>query len=188
MGDAGLRSLRVMSLLLLAVGAALPVRAEDALRRPFSLEFKGGVLAHDVPLLWSGFQLEKGADVNLEVLFGRGLPMLGGNLRPALGTSISTSGHTSRAYLDARWEVELPARFFLGLGLGVAVHDGKLDPFWADRKALGSRVLFHVPLELGIRLDDRQSLSVYFEHMSNGNFASYNEALDSLGVRYGVKF
>lgn len=171
-----------------SVLAAPAVEAQEPLARASSFELRGGVLAHDVPLLWSGFQLEKGVDINVEALFGQGWQVLGGTLRPALGTSINTSGFTSKAYLDARWEVDLAPRIFMGLGLGAAVHDGKLDPFWADRKALGSHVLFHIPFELGFRLDERQSVSLYFEHMSNGNFANYNEALDNLGVRYGVKF
>ena len=129
-----------------------------------------------------------GVDINAEVLFGTGWYVLGGTLRPAIGGSFNTQGYTSRGYIDARWEVDLGSRLFLGLGIGAALHDGKLDPFWSDRKALGSRVLFHVPLEIGLRLDQRQSISLYFEHMSNGNTAKYNEALDSLGIRYGVKF
>jgi hypothetical protein len=154
---------------------------------PSSLEIRGGVLAHDVPDLWAGFNLEGGVDINAELLFGRGLPFLGGTLRPALGASVNTDGYTSRAYLDARWEIEL-GRIFLGLGLGAAIHDGELDASQPDRKALGSRVLFHIPIELGLRLDDRNSLSVFFEHTSNANLADANEGLDAIGVRYGHRF
>jgi hypothetical protein len=46
----------------------------------------------------------------------------------------------------------------------------------------------HIPFELGYRFDERQSMSVYFEHMSNGNLADHNEALDSIGIRYGYRF
>jgi hypothetical protein len=77
---------------------------------------------------------------------------------------------------------------FFGLGLGAAIHDGNLDPTEPDRKALGSRVLFHIPFELGYRFDERQSISVYFEHTSNGNLADHNEALDNIGIRYGYRF
>src|SRR5262245_32935140 len=155
---------------------------------PSSLEFRGGVLAHDVPDLWAGFSLEGGVDINAELLFGRGLPFLGGAIRPALGASINTAGFTSRAYLDARWEIEWQSGIFLGLGVGAAVHNGELDASQPDRKALGSRVLFHIPIELGLRLDDRNSVSVYFEHTSNANLAEFNEGLDAIGVRYGHKF
>jgi hypothetical protein len=161
-----------------------PAMAQSA---PSSFEIRGGVLAHDVPDLWAGFNLESGVDINVEVLLGRGLPVLGGTLRPALGASINTEGYTSRAYLDARWEIEV-SRVFFGLGLGAAVHDGEIGPDKPDMKALGSRVLFHIPLELGYRIDDRNSVSVYFEHTSNCNTARYNEGLDAIGVRWGYKF
>lgn len=166
---------------------AAPASAQDA-PRPGNFEIKGGVLWHDVPGLWSGFSLEKGVDVNAEVLVGPGWYILGGYLRPALGGTFNFQGYTSRGYIDARWEVDFANRMFLGLGLGAAVHNGELAPIYNDHKALGSRVLFHVPVEIGLRLDERQSISIYFEHMSNGNTARYNEALDSLGLRYGVRF
>jgi hypothetical protein len=129
-----------------------------------------------------------GVDINAELLFGRGLPVLGGTIRPALGVSVNTEGFTSRVYLDARWEVELGSGIFLGLGLGAALHDGLTGPTEPDRKALGARVLFHIPIEIGLRLDARNSVSVYFEHVSNWDLATYNEGLDAIGVRYGYKF
>jgi lipid A 3-O-deacylase len=177
----------VVATVALLVGFAQSDRAVGQ-AAPSSLEFRGGVLAHDVPDLWAGFSLEGGVDINAELLFGRGLPVLGGTIRPALGVSVNTEGFTSRAYLDARWEIEWQSGIFLGLGIGAAVHDGLTDPTEPDRKALGSRVLFHIPIEIGLRLDARHSLSVYFEHMSNWDLATYNEGLDAVGVRYGYRF
>lgn len=173
--------------LLLGVGLADPAFAQWAYE-PAGIEFRGGVLAHDVPGLWSGFRLEGGVDINAELLFGSGLAFMGGTIRPAVGASVNTEGYTSRAYIDARWEYQMPSGIFFGLGLGGAVHDGLLDPTDPDKKALGSRILFHIPIEIGLRLDDRRSISVYFEHMSNAFLASSNEGLDSIGVRYGYKF
>jgi hypothetical protein len=171
--------------LLMSLAASSEATAQAA---PSSLEVRAGVLAHDVPDLWAGFNLESGVDINAELLFGRGLPFLGGTVRPALGASINTEGYTSRAYLDARWEIEWQSGIFLGLGLGAAVHDGELDASQPDRKALGSRVLFHIPFEIGLRLDARNSISVYFEHMSNWDLADANEGLDAIGLRYGRRF
>jgi lipid A 3-O-deacylase len=173
--------------LLLGVGLADPALAQWA-DAPSGWEFRGGVLAHDVPGLWSGFRLESGIDINAELLFGAGLPFLGGIIRPAVGASVNTEGYTSRAYIDARWEYQTPSGIFFGLGLGGAIHDGLLDPTDPDKKALGSRILFHIPIEIGLRLDDRRSISVYFEHMSNAFLFDSNEGLDSIGVRYGYKF
>jgi len=172
---------------LLGLACAGPTLAQEA-PAPRGLEFRGGVLAHDVPGLWAGFRVESGIDINAELLFGSGLPILGGTVRPALGATVNTGGFTSKVYFDARWEIETPSGIFLGLGLGAAVHDGLLDPTDPDRKALGSRILFHVPIEIGLRFDQRHSISVYFEHMSNGFLADSNEGLDSLGVRYGYRF
>jgi lipid A 3-O-deacylase len=183
-----LRTLALWTVLVLALSAdGGPALAQDA-GSPHRWELRLGVLAHDVPDLWSGFRLESGVDINGEVLFGSGLAFLGGTLRPAIGGSVNTNGGTSKGYIDARWEIEGPAGLFFGTGLGAAVHNGNLGPTDPDLKALGSRVLFHIPFEVGFRFDQRQSISVYFEHTSNGNLARYNEGLDSIGVRYGVRF
>jgi len=176
---------RALAVALLAgfAGSGPAAAQEQAL----GIEIRGGVLAHDVPGLWSGFNLERGVDINAEVL-GRGLPFLFGGLRPALGGSLNTSGFTSKAYLDARWEFTSASGLFFGTGLGAAVHDGLLAPTDPDRKALGSRVLFHIPVEVGLIFHERHSLSIFFEHMSNANTRPYNEGLDDIGVRYGYRF
>ncbi|MGD9785418.1 MAG: acyloxyacyl hydrolase [Hyphomicrobiaceae bacterium] len=152
-------------------------------------EFKAGVLAHDVPDLWSGFQLEGDSpDINIEVIFAPSIALLGGRISPALGASINTGGDTSHIYLDARWQIEGPSGLFFATGIGAAVHDGETGPVAIDKKALGSRVLFHIPFEIGLRLDAHNALSVYFEHTSNANLADFNEGMDRLGVRYGYRY
>jgi len=181
---------RVAAVLLVLVAAL--TGADTALAQvsmlPPGTEFRGGVLPHDVPGLWSGFRIEGGVDINAELLFGMGLPSAGGSIRPAAGVSVNTEGYTSRVYVDARWEYQTPSGVFFGLGLGGAVHDGLLDPTDPDKKALGSRILFHIPIEIGLRLDQHNSISVYFEHISNGFLTQSNEGLDSIGVRYGYRF
>jgi lipid A 3-O-deacylase len=164
-------------------------RAAPATADGFVHELKAGALAHDVGGLWSGFQLERdAADLSLEAILSPSTPFLGGTMRLAVGATLNPRGDTRNAYLDARWEIEAPSGIFFAVGLGAAVHDGHLDPDAVDRKALGSRVLFHVPLELGYRFDAHNSLSLYFEHMSNANIAEFNEGMDFLGARYGYRF
>ena len=109
-------------------------------------------------------------------------------MRPAIGASINSGGQTSHAYIDARWQYETPSGIFFGLGVGAAVHDGNLEATDPDRKALGSRVLFHIPLELGYRFDPHNSFSLYFEHTSNAYTQDVNEGLDRIGIRYGYRF
>ena len=179
--------LRGTTLLAIAILVALmpdPLHAEGLIQ-----ELKIGGLYHDVPDLWSGFQLEtRSLDVNVEALFGPHVQLPWGTIRPAAGVTVNTAGATSKAYLDARWVLEGSSGLFLALGIGAAVHDGMLAPTDADRKALGSRLLFHFPAEVGWRFDDHNSVSIYFEHVSNGYTQDYNEGLDSLGARYGYRF
>jgi lipid A 3-O-deacylase len=182
--------MRVRLLILLSVtafallDANLPAFADGLID-----ELKIGALAHDVPDLWSGFRAEPSSvDINVEALFSPSVAFLGGTIRPALGASINTQGYTSDVYLDARWQLEMNCGVFLGLGVGAAVHDGQLKLKNWDEKALGSRVLFHIPVELGYRLDAHDSLSIYFEHMSNAYTVSPNEGMDRIGIRYGYRF
>jgi len=181
--------MRATAFAALTLAAATTFATASPAAAQFVSEIKGGVLAHDVPDLWSGFSLETDAvDINVEAILSPRLPFLFGVIQPAIGASINTGGGTSHVYLDARWQVDLPAGFFFGTGVGIAIHDGELDPVKADMKALGSRALFHIPFELGLRFDRHNSLSVYFEHTSNAGLADSNEGMDRLGVRYGYKF
>ncbi|WP_227869190.1 acyloxyacyl hydrolase [Nitrosospira lacus] len=151
-------------------------------------EVKLGVLHHDTGGLWSGFRRESGADFNLEAIFSPQYKILGGFIRPALGGSVNTAGDTSKLYSGIRWQYDHASGIFFGVGFGGAVHNGDLHLQHYDRKALGSRVLFHIPVEIGYRVGARSSLSVYFDHVSNANLADANEGMDTFGGRYGYRF
>ncbi len=151
-------------------------------------EVKFGILHHDTGGLWSGFSRESGVDFNLETIFSPHVNFLGGAFRPALGGSANTAGDTSKLYTDIRWQYEHASGMFFGIGVGAAIHNGKLHLVRDDRKALGSRVLFHIPIEIGYRLGARTSLSVYFDHVSNAYLADDNEGMDTLGGRFGYRF
>jgi hypothetical protein len=151
-------------------------------------ELKIGGLAHDVNTRFGSHVEDDSLDVNVELVLPPFMPFLGGALHPAVGGTINTAGGTSHAYIDARWQIETPAGVFFALGVGAAVHDGNLEPTEPDRKALGSRVLFHLPAEVGLRLDEQNSVSLYFEHTSNAGLADHNGAMDRVGIRYGYRF
>jgi lipid A 3-O-deacylase len=151
-------------------------------------EIKFGVLHHDTGSLWSGFRRESGVDINLEAIFSPHAKLLGGAIRPAFGGSANIAGDTSKLYTGFRWQYEHLNGMFVGIGLGGAIHNGKLKPQQNDRKALGSRVLFHIPIEIGYRFGASSALSVYFDHVSNANLADANEGMDTLGLRYGYRF
>lgn len=167
-------------LALLLFWVSLPARAGLS-------EIRLGALSHDIGILGHG--KEGGADANAEILFDS--PALLAPLwapRPHLGISINTQGDTSQAYAGLTWTFEPVRRVFIDVSLGGAIHDGKLDDSGTDRKELGSRVLFRESLSLGYRLDDRNSISIVFDHESNGRLAEHNEGLNNLGIRWGYRF
>jgi len=151
-------------------------------------EVRAGVLDHDTDGLWSGFNRESGVDANLEFIFTSHLEALGGTVRPALGGSFNSEGDTSKGYLAARWEIEPTDNLFFALGIGGAVHSGELELVDNEQKALGLRVLFYFPIELGYRFDNRYSISAFFDHVSNAWLADPNEGMDTLGIRLGYRF
>jgi lipid A 3-O-deacylase len=183
------RSKLIAVILVVAAVAGVLAASQKAAAQSLIDEVKLGILYHDAPNMWSGFRLEhEGIDINFEALLRPSLPLLMGTIRPVVGGTISTRGDTSHGYLGARWQMETASGVFFGLGLGAAVHDGHTLPDSVTRKALGSPVLFHIPAEIGLRLDSHNSISVYFEHTSNAWFAHYNEGMDRIGVRYGYRF
>jgi lipid A 3-O-deacylase len=175
------------ALLALAVGSPLPAAADPPGTPVLGIsEIKLGALNHDTTGLWSGFNVERsGVDANFEVLF---LPLartFGGYLRPAIGTTLNFDGNTSKAYTDLRWEIEAPSGVFFALGMGAAIHNGELGSDDPDRKALGSRVLFHPSAELGYRFDGVHSVSIFADHISNGFTRRDNDGMDTIGIRFG---
>jgi hypothetical protein len=171
---------RAAAIVVLALGVAI-CTDDGASANDLLYALKIGALAHDVPDLWSGFQVEHNAvDINLEAQFNAAWVLPWGAIRPVIGGTINTRGDTSHAYIDARWQGDL----------GAAIHDGETggpgsDP---DKKWLGSRLLFHIPVEIGYHIDAHNDLSVYFEHTSNAYTQRYNEGLDRIGLRYGYRF
>lgn len=180
----------MISLVILNLGSWFPsfAGAEEHKIAAWLHEMKFGVLHHDTPGLWSNFRRESGIDLNMEMIFSPHVQFLGGTIRPALGGSINTVGDTSKAYTGLRWQYDHSSGFFAGIGLGGAIHDGKLHLHDSDRKALGSRILFHIPIELGYRMTPHSSLSVFFDHVSNAFLADHNEGMDTLGGRLGYRF
>jgi lipid A 3-O-deacylase len=178
--------IRPLVLLMVTVGAmvaALPTAAQSS----WLYELRGGVAAHDIPIVAAG-RMEYGVAINAEVAFAPSLALFGGNIRPVLGGTFATNNGTSFVYLDARWEWAGPLLFF-GFGVGPAIQNGsQLYYSTQDQKALGSRVLFHIPVELGLQVTPQNRISVYYEHVSNGFTAYPNPGMDNIGLRLAHRF
>lgn len=148
-----------------------------------------GLAAHDVDGLWSGSSRESGPDFRAEVIFNRSLfHLLSAVARPNLGISLNTQGDTSDVHggFLLQWESAWPIIFSTGLGL--ALHNGERDSDSADRKSLGSQVLFRIPIEIGYAVDRHHRFVLAFDHMSNAGLASPNQGLDTLGLVYAFQF
>ena len=157
-------------------------------------EVKAGVLAHDVGFL--GHHLEKGPDVNLEMLFTPpDILAIIGSPRPHIGADINTAGKTSGGYFGLTWGITLIQSLF-GAGdgifvngsLGGAVHDGYINSGPPNRKLLGSRILFRESAELGYQLTPGINVSALLDHISNANLGRHNMGITSAGARFGFKF
>ncbi len=151
-------------------------------------EFRVGIQSHDVGL--TGHTHEDGENLALEVLFPEPADLLPAPFAPSpiLGVSLNRVGDTSHGYAGITWQFDLfHPRVFWDLALGVAVHNGKVNRH-PGHAALGSRVLFRESIAIGYRLTDTQSLALAFDHISNANLANYNDGIDTIGVRYGIRF
>ena len=146
-----------------------------------------GILVHDVPI-WSLSRQEGGVDFNAELIFGfPNYRLFSGIVRTNLGVSLNTQGDTSKVYSGLLWEYIWNSGLFLNLGLGLAAHDGELDNS-GDQKELGSRILFRIPIEIGLLFTRHQGVSIMFDHVSNAYLADPNEGLDTIGLRYVYRF
>ncbi|NQU58537.1 MAG: acyloxyacyl hydrolase [Rhodospirillales bacterium] len=178
-----MRVLKITLFVLCLLAVPLGARADELLH-----EMKIGVLHHDQDNLWSNASRESGIDGNIELIFNADIPLWTGNVRPALGASLNATGGTSKLYGAARWEIAIGENGLFTLGVGGAVHNGETALVSNNKKALGSKVLFYFPIEAGYRINERDTVSLFFDHVSNAWLAAPNEGMDTLGIRYGIRF
>ena len=157
-------------------------------------EIKVGGLWHDVGFL--GDHTERGADINLEMLFNSpDILAIIGSPRPHIGGDYNTAGQTSDVFTGLTWGISLiqnlfrpgDAIFVTG-SLGGAYQDGYIDNAPLGRKRLGSPILFRESAELGYQVTPMISISAILDHISNANLAQHNGGITSAGARLGFKF
>ena len=174
---------------LLAALAPAPAAAQDVAPGGFIHNVRGGVLAHDRGAFSSN--TEDGIDINLEIQFTEPDWAVWDYIlspRPILGGNINTVSDTSRGYAGLYWDYYPLDWLFVGGAFGATVHDGELDESEPERRALGSRVLFHLALEVGVRFAEHHGLSLYADHASNAGLIDDNESIEAAGVHYTFFF
>jgi hypothetical protein len=184
-----------------AVGMLMPAVA--AAQNITYSELKLGVLAHDVHFFGGK---ERGVDLNPEILFhtpvsdawAAQVPAYLRWLvqpRPTVGGEINTSGYTSQGYFGLTWSWQLASDVLrpgdgisFSLFEGPSFNNGERVATAADRKSLGSHVLFREAAELGYQIDPVWTISLLLDHESNAGFARYNQSINDFGVRLGFRF
>lgn len=147
-----------------------------------------GLLAHDVPDLWSHHNRERGVDLNVEWAPEWPSVALGpGSVGSHLGVVLNSAGDTSYVYGGVNLRLGDARGWYGKVGMGAAYHNGERERVSDDRKALGSRLLFHIPAELGYQWQ-QHSLALYFAHVSNAYTQNENEGMDVLGLRVGWRY
>jgi lipid A 3-O-deacylase len=180
----------VLAASVVALTNAGPARAADGIID----QLKFGVLDHDATI--GSHHKEPGADINGEVQFSS--PSILSFIwapRPTIGTDINTDGKTSQFYGGLTWTIlnfknifNPSDAIFLDGSLGGAVHDGHLHGGGSSDKQLGSRVLFRESIDLGYQFVQRQSVSLFVDHISDAGLTSQNQGITNIGVRYGYGF
>lgn len=161
---------RILVLVLILAGAAAGAQ-----------EVRAGILLHDAAALWGRDRIERGTDINAELILGPA-----GWIRPHLGVSINSQGWTSCLYAGATLEHLARSGIFANLAPGLTIHNGTIDG--GPGRNLGSRILFRIAAEVGYSWG-RHRVALIFAHISNGAgifpWDLINDGMDFLGIRWG---
>jgi hypothetical protein len=199
------RDWRCLALVGAAVALALypaGTRAQSSTNLTYG-EVKFGVLAHDAGFLGGK---EHGVDLNPELIMPSPVTdawtaSLPGYLRwmvqprPTFGFEANTSRYTNQFYFGTTWTWQFCSNILQpgdgitgGIFFGGAANDGEIVSNKPDRKNLGSHLLFREALELGYRINPVWQISAYIDHVSNAGTARYNQSINDVGARVGVRF
>jgi lipid A 3-O-deacylase len=196
------RNRGLLAVLCLGAAACLAPAAAPAQNLAYG-EVKFGILAHDVHFFGGK---ESGVDLNPEILlpspiadaWAAGLPWYIGWMvqpRPTFGGEFNTSGFTNQYYFGPTWTWQLVSNVLqpgdgitFGIFFGPSFNDGQSVATKPNRKSLGANVLFRESLELGYRITPIYQISAYADHVSNAGLARFNQSLNEVGGRFGVRF
>lgn len=130
-----------------------------------------------------------------------------GRPRVHLLAGVNTSGGTNYVASGLSWRFHVSERFYVQPGIGLAIHDGRVNLPSPDEPGLtpeerlkrlrdfrtkldlGSRVLFEPELTLGWKATRRLSVEAAWVHLSHGKLAGdYNPGVADVGVRLVYRY
>lgn len=178
----------------LAIVAMAPKPLWAAEFGPIS-ELRAGLYGHDIGLVSNRKEPAELAGTG-EVLFKRPTWRFENRFvnwfltpRPHLGIYVPFGKGTTFGYAGVTWDVRVFGPFFFEFGFGGAVHNGNLDKSDPEMKALGTHLLFHEQISIGVELTQNLRVIASLHHISNGEINSrFNSGMDTAGVRIGYKF
>ena len=166
-------------------------------------EAKFGIWAHDPKFLEGK---ERGVDFNPELIVQSPIPDAWAasvpwwirwttQPRPTIGGSVNSAGDTDQFYLGATWTWQLwqnvlrpgdgiTASLFWGPGF----NDGLTVSNSPNRKSLGSHILYREAIEFGYQVTPIITLSAYIDHLSNAGASRFNQSINDVGGRIGIRF
>jgi len=180
-----------------ALFCAVPLFFINAHAQSFFDEVRFGAYQHDSGLI--GTHKEAGADFAFEAL-SRPVTALWliGTPRFVIGGAVNTAGKTNQIYLGIDKQLDFAhalfsdhdALFIEGT-IGGVWHSGKQDvrgtPLEASWKSHGSAFLFRPGLAAGYRFNEKWSIAISLNHISNASLSTPNEGSNDLGLLIGMK-
>jgi lipid A 3-O-deacylase len=183
-----------LSVCVIALGIDANAAGADVVR-----DIRFGLVKHN---LFDDRHREQSENVEGEVVFNSppALKFIG-RPRPYAMVSVNDQGFTDFAAVGLYWRKHLSAHWLIEPGVGLAVHDGRLDnPYPAgdprnagygdSRVLLGTRELFRTTLALERELGPHLGAQIYIEHLSNGGIlgSERNQGLNEVGLRVAWRF
>jgi hypothetical protein len=158
---------------------------EPALYWPDRLEVRAGGFAHCC------FAESNSAAVGAEIIFPRLIRFteLPDFFSPRIhvGGVVDLKGHTSYGFAGLLFTHNFTQRIFAEAFVGVAVSNGVANGD-ATHNAIGCTTLIHSGGNLGYRFDQRWSVMLTLDHISNGNLCSRNLGVNNWGAKVGYTF
>lgn len=113
-----------------------------------------------------------------------------GSPRPYVGFDAVISDQPIHVfYAGLNWEAYFTEKLYAGVSVGGSINtDDRVGTDSGHVKNLGSQVLFHLQASIGYDLSEQFTAQVYLNHFSNAQLANANHGLESVGIRFGVRF
>ena len=105
-----------------------------------------------------------------------------------VAANVSMASEASQLMGGLSWRFPTIGPAFVDLGFGGALTNASLDDDGSRGPGVGSHLLFHEYLTLGVDLDKSWSLTATVRHSSNANLAPPNNGLTYGGIGIGKRF